>query len=98
MGKGIKERQEPPGLGLASGLSPRYLTGAHVLPGGEVCSQSSSLLTPNSLVAAEVMTVPIWPKRMLRPREGEEPTQGHTAHSGKADGGRGLKPRPEIFP
>ena len=44
------------------------------------------------------MTVPIWPKRMLRPREGEEPTQGHTAHSGKADGGRGLKPRPEIFP
>ena len=47
MGKGIKERQEPPGLGLASGLSPRYLTGAHILPGDEVCLQSSSHLTPN---------------------------------------------------
>lgn len=59
MGKGIKERQEPPGLGLASGLSPRYLTGAHILPGDEVCLQSSSHLTPNSLVAAGVMTVSI---------------------------------------
>ena len=77
MGKGTKEKQEPPGLGLTSGLSLRCLTGsgAHSLPGYEMCLQPSSHLAPNSPVGAGVMTVPILPMRMLRPREGEEPAQ-----------------------
>lgn len=62
-----------------------------------MCLQPSSHLTPNSPVGAGVMTVPILPMRMLRPREGEEPAQGHTASSGEADGGGGLKPAPELF-